>query len=238
MGTIAVVLPSVSASLTSSQVVSSRQNGGAPAPPEVRIRRPAGRDFGREVTGTNHGDIPGGRSCQEGAAATHDVLGPHCNPSRLCANRVDEQIVAAVPPDQLPEEFPVRARAGDEGVALPDPGLPKRIQATLDKPGPESAPAVRAGDGKVIEVAAAPVVTTETGSHQPAFIEGNEAATGIPAKKRSEVPGAVRGAQAHVFGCLPQVSGAVDVRLGERPDCRLQGSIRRGFGHVRSLIEV
>ena len=134
---------------------------------------------------------------------------------------MDEEVIAPVPPGRLPEELPIRARAGDEGVTLPDPGLPERIQATLDKPGPKSAPAVRPGDRKVIEVAAAPVVSGETGSHEPAFFERNEAAPGIPAKKRPQVPGAVRGAQAHVLGFPPEVSRAVDVHLGERPHCRL-----------------
>lgn len=126
-----------------------------------------------------------------------------------------------MPPERRPEELPIRARTGDEGVALSDPGLPKRIQATLDQEGPESAPAVRPGDGKVIEVAAAPVVSAETGSHEAAFFEGDEAAPGIPAKERPQVPGAVRGAEAHVLGFLPEVSRAVDVRLGESPDYRL-----------------
>ena len=82
---------------------------------------------------------------------------------------------------------------------------------------------------RYIEVAAAPVVSAEAGSHQPARLEGDEAAPGIPAKKCAEVLGSVRRAQAHVLDFPPQVPRGVDMRRLEGADCRPQQSVGLGW---------
>ena len=64
---------------------------------------------------------------------------------------------------------------------------------------------MRFRDCEVMDVSATPIVSAKTGSHEPAFLEGDMAASAIPAQKRLEVLRLVRRAQADVLGGPPQI---------------------------------
>lgn len=71
----------------------------------------------------------------------------------------------------------------DEGVAFRNPGLPKRLQAASQQLNSESASTMRLRDCEVMDVSATPIVSAKTGSHEPAFLEGDIAASVIPTRQ-------------------------------------------------------
>jgi hypothetical protein len=119
-------------------------------------------------------------------------------------------VVPTLPSCRTPEELAEPVAAEDEYVTLSDSGPPKTREAALNECPTDPGATLRGVYREVVDVAAATVVTTESGAHQEVASQGDPAETGVSLQKMLERCGRVR-AQVDALGARPQIEDAVDV---------------------------